>query len=225
MMIILKNIKGAIFDMDGTLIDSLIYWNMLWDKFGKLYLNGKHFAPLPEDDKAIRTMTLEDATSHIHSVYGIGKNAEELFDVANKLIIQLYSVDVELKDGVLEFLEYCREKNVKMCIASATNIDLIKIAVRHCNIEKYFLDILSCADIGKGKDMPDIYLKALSSLGTSIDETCVFEDSHVAIATAAKIGLKTVGLYDRYNYGQDEIKRIANEYIAEGETLKKLIQV
>ncbi len=220
----LKNIKGAIFDMDGTLINSLIFWDMLWDKFSSLFFNGKHFAPSPEDDKAMRTMTLKDSINYIHCVYGIGKNADELLDAATELIIQLYSADVELKDGVLEFLKYCRENNVKMCIASATDIDLIKMALSHCNIEKYFSGIFSCAELGKGKDQPDIYLTALSSLGTSIEETCVFEDSHVAIATAAKIGMKTVGIYDRYNYGQDEIKRIANEYIAEGETLKKLIE-
>ena len=111
----------------------------------------------------------------------------------------------------------------KMCIASATDIELIKIAVKHCNIGKYFTDILSCAEIGKGKDKPDIYLKALESLGTSTYETCIFEDSHIAICTANKMGIKTVGIYDKYNYGQDEIRKTATVYIAEGDSLKNLM--
>ena len=111
-----------------------------------------------------------------------------------------------------------------MCIASATDIDLIKIAVAHCRLEKYFPSILSCAEIGKGKDEPDIYLKAIECLGTSIEETCVFEDSHIAIKTANKIGAKTVGIYDKFNYGQEEMKKIADVYIGEGETLLKLLK-
>ena len=94
-----------------------------------------------------------------------------------------------------------------MCIASATDIELIKIAIKHCNIEKYFNDILSCAEIGKGKDKPDIYIKAQECLGTKTEETCIFEDSHIAINTADKLGMKTVGIYDKYNYGQEEIKK------------------
>ncbi len=218
-----KNVKGAIFDMDGTLIDSLMIWSVIWERFGKLFCEGGNFLPSSEDDKAVRTMTLKDAMNHIHKQYNIGKSGDELFESANKIIVDFYSNEVMLKEGVAEFLEYCSNKGIKMCIASATDIELIKIAAKHCGIEKYFVDILSCADIGKGKDEPDIYLKAMECLGTSADETCIFEDSHIAICTADKLGFKTVGIYDKYNYGQDEIKRISNIYIAEGDSLKSLM--
>ncbi len=219
----LKNVKGAIFDMDGTLVDSLMLWDVLWEKFGVKFLNRKGFRPFEEDDKIVRTKTLKDAMEHIHSKYNIGNSGEELLATANELIINFYSNDVELKKGVSEFLEYCYAKGIKMCIASATDISLIKLAVNHLKIGKYFMNILSCAEIGKGKEHPDIYIKAMESLGTSTEETCVFEDSHIAIDTADKIRIKTVGIYDKYNYGQEEMKKIASVYIAEGETLKKLI--
>jgi HAD superfamily hydrolase (TIGR01509 family) len=125
--------------------------------------------------------------------------------------------------AVEEFLEYCKQHGVKMCIASATEKRLLDVAVRHCGIGDYFTAVLSCSEIGKGKDQPDIYIKAMESLGTSTEETCVFEDSHIAIDTADKIGMKTIGIYDKYNYGQDEMKKIATVYISEGETLEKLI--
>lgn len=219
----LKNIKGAIFDMDGTLIDSLMFWDILWEKFGTKFLGGKCFKPEEVDDKAIRTMTLVNAMNHLHSVYGIGESGEELFCVANEAMRNFYANEVKLKDGVSEFLEYCYEKDIKMCIASATDVALLKVAIEHCGIGKYFKGILSCAEIGKNKDQPDIYLKALDFLGTTIEDTCVFEDSHVAVTTSDKIGIKTVGIYDKYNSGQEEIKKIATVYISEGETLKKLI--
>jgi len=219
----LRNIKGAIFDLDGTLIDSLMLWDVIWNEFGKRFLNRGSFTPAEKDNKAVRTMTLCDAMFYIHSVYNIGNSADELLNITNEIIKDFYSNQVNLKNGVLEFLEYCKERDIKLCIASATETELIKIAVKHCGIEKYFSCILSCAEIGKGKEHPDIYLKALDFLGTSIEETCVLEDSHVAIDTADKIGLKTIGIYDKYNYGQEEMKKISTVYIAEGETLEKLI--
>lgn len=219
----LKSINGAIFDMDGTLVDSLFIWDVIWDEFGKRFVSGEKFAPSESDNKAVRTMTLKDAMDFIHNTYGIGKSGQELLDTANEIIYNFYANDVKLKDGVLEFLEHCRRSNIKMCIASATELRLIKVAAKHCGIEKYFMDILSCAEIGKGKDSPDIYLKAMEVLGTSIKETCVFEDSHIAIDTADKIGMKTVGIFDKYNYGQEEMRKIATAYIADGESLTKLI--
>ncbi len=218
-----KNIKGAIFDMDGTLIDSLMLWDIIWKKFGRLFCEDEIFTPSAEDDKAVRTMTLKDAMNHIHTQYNIGKSGDQLLESANEIIIDFYSEEVMLKEGVAEFLEYLNSNGVKMCIASATATELIKIAVKHCNIEKYFIDILSCAEIGKGKDKPDIYIKALERLGTSAEETCIFEDSHIAICTADKMGIKTVGIYDKYNYGQEEIRETATVYIAEGDSLKNLM--
>lgn len=219
----INEIKGAVFDMDGTLVDSLMLWNVLWDKFGKQYLNKTSFRPAAEDDKAVRTMTLRDAMNHIHTVYGIGDDGNELLATANAIIGDFYENEVCLKEGVAEFLEFCKQKRIPMCIASATAPKHIEAGLRHCGIDTYFSRIFSCAEVGKGKEFPDVFLLAADYLGTKPEETCVFEDSLVAITTARKSGMKTVGIYDQYNYGQDEIKAIANVYIAKGETLQKLI--
>ena len=219
----INNIKGAIFDMDGTLIDSLMLWKAIWKKFGDIFCDGRDFEPSAADDKAVRTMTLKDAMSYINSKYSIAKSGDELLCAADRIMRDFYANDVQLKDGASEFLEYCYNKGIKMCIASATDITLLKIAVEHCKIGKYFINILSCAEIGKGKDQPDIYLKALECLGTKTEDTYIFEDSHIAIETADKLGIKTVGIYDKYNYDQDKIKNIAAIYIDAGESFKKLI--
>lgn len=217
------NIKAAIFDMDGTLVDSLMVWDVLWSAFGEKYLGDNSFRPSADDDKKVRTLTLSDAMDLIHENYSLGKSGKELLDFTNNLIVDFYSNTVELKDGVKEFLECLYKNGTKMCIASATAPDLIKIALKHCDIEKYFLKIFSCGELKVGKDKPDVFLLAKDFLGEGKDDTWVFEDSLVAIETAAKIGLKTVGIYDRYNYGQEQIKSLATKYIAEGETLTKLL--
>ena len=123
-----------------------------------------------------------------------------------------------------EFLEYCYANGVKMCIASATAPDLIAVAMQHCDIEKYFLKVFSCGEIGKGKEKPDVFILANHLLGEKQEDTWVFEDSLTAIETASGIGMQTVGIYDRFNFGQNRIKEIASIYIDEGETLLKLIK-
>ena len=216
------DIKVAIFDMDGTLVDSLMLWDVFWSTFGERYLNDKSFVPSLEDDKKVRTLTLKDAMHLIHRNYNLGESGEELLALANTILNDFYANSVELKSGVREFLERCKNKGVKMCIASATAPELIDVAMKHCDIGKYFLKVFSCGTIGKGKDQPDVFLQAAEFLGAEIKETWLFEDSLTAIETATKIGMPTVGIYDRYNFGQDRIKKIATEYIAEGETLLKL---
>ena len=219
----LMDIEGAIFDMDGTLINSLSVWENIWEEFGKTFLDGERFNIEDADDKAVRTMTLKNAMEYLHCKYSIGKNGNDLLITAEEIIADFYSNKVELKKGVLDYLEYCYQNKVKMCIASATDINLINIAIQHCNIKKYFIDIISCAEIGKGKDEPDIYLKALDLLGTPIEKTWVFEDSHIAIETADRLGIKTVGIYDKYNFDSDKVAKIATVYIGENETFQKLL--
>ncbi len=216
------DIKAAIFDMDGTLIDSLMLWDILWADFGKRYTGDTNFRPSPKDEKKVRTLTLKDAMALIHQNYGIGQSGEELLRLANGIMLDFYANKVELKSGAAEFLESLFAKGTKMCIASATMPDLIAVAMKHCKIERYFSKVFSCGEIGKGKEEPDVFLIAKDYLGTSTEETWVFEDSLVAIETATKIGMPTVGIYDRYGFGQDEMKKIATRYLAKGESFQVL---
>lgn len=216
-------IKAAIFDMDGTLVDSLVLWDVFWREAGIRFLNDETFRPSEEDDKAVRTITLRDAMHLIHDRYGLGADGEELFCFVNDIITDFYATKVPLKEGVKEFLDHCRAQSIRMCIASATVPELIEIALKHCGIEGYFEKIFSCSVLGKGKEEPDIYLAAQAYFGAEVNEICVFEDSLTAIETANRIGMHTVAIYDRYNFGQERMKEIADVYIAEGETLAKLL--
>lgn len=218
------NIKAAIFDMDGTLIDSLMIWDVIWTTFGKTYLNDSAFKPSIEDDKKVRTLPLKDAMYLIHDHYHLGKSGDEVLALANRILFDFYATDVKLKPGVSEFLAYCYDRNVKMCMASATAPELLDVALKHCDIEKYFSKIFSCGTLGKGKESPDVFLLAKEYLGEKTEDIWVFEDSLTALETVTKIGMNTVGIYDRFNYGQARVKEISTVYIADGETLLKLIE-
>ena len=218
----INKIKGAIFDMDGTLIDSLILWEVIWKSLGEKFSPDGKLNVSSESDRKVRTMTLLGAMQYIHKEYSLGNSPEELLEEVDRIMFDFYKNQVKTKKGVIEFLDYCLERGIKACIASATDVSLLKVAIERCSLGKYFCEILSCADIGKGKDCPDIYFKALEVLGTSLEETCIFEDACVAIETAKKAGFMAVGIFDKNNYGQDKIKAMADVYIGEGETLLKM---
>ena len=218
------NIKGAIFDMDGTLIDSLPFWKFLWGKIGEKYLNNPSFYPELEDDKTIRTTTLENGMELIHKKYNIASSGEELSNFTRDLLQWYYEDVVPLKDGVIEFLDFLKSKGVKMCVASASAGGLVKLCMKKFNLDRYFIDIVSCNDVGKGKDFPDVFFAGQKLLGTTLDETFVVEDSLLALTTAKNAGFKTIGVYDEYNYGYEEIEKIATYLVGKGETFKKFIK-
>ena len=218
------DITGAIFDMDGTLVNSLMVWDVLWQRMGKKYLGDESFRPDPVTEKAVRTLRLLDAMTLVHEKCGIGDSGEQIWKFTVDMMVDFYENDVKMKAGATEFLEYLYEKGVKMCIASATAPDLIAIAMRTCGLNKYFPRVISCNDVGKGKEHPDVFIAAHEYLGTPKDSTWVFEDSVVAIETAVKAGYKTVGIYDRYNFSLDRIPKIATIYIDKGHSLAELIE-
>ena len=217
-------IQGAIFDLDGTLVDSLMFWDMGWRRIGEKYLNDGSFRPDPATDKAVRTAHLLEAMTIVHKNCGIAETGEELFEFVENLIVDFYTNVVKAKEGALEFLEYLNQKGVKMCVASATASNLVWLAMKSTGIDKYFDKVISCADIGKGKECPDVYIAAHEYLGTPKDSTWVFEDSVLALETAARAGFKTVGIYDKYNFALERIPEIADLFIDNGETLKQLIK-
>ena len=221
----MMKIKGAIFDMDGTLINSLICWKEIWVAIADRYLDGEEGFPGEEIDRKLRTMTLLEGMEMLHTVRGIGKDGRELWDFCNTLIEDFYRNKVEMKSGAMKFLKYLHDNGVKICIASASALNMVEIAAERCELGKYIPKLLSSCDFGCGKDRPDVYLAALSYLGTPLEETWVFEDSLVALKTAKEIGMPVVGIYDAYNFGQDEMRAISNYYIEDGEGLDKLIEM
>lgn len=217
------DVKAAIFDMDGTLVDSLMLWDILGDAMAQTYPDKVGTVINEEDNKAIRVLPLRDGMQLLHDHYGIAPSGEELFHLATDTFADFYANRVQLKPGVREFLDHLQARGVKMCIASATAPDLVESAMDHCGIRHYFDTVFSCGVLGKGKDNPDIYRMAAEYLGEDIAHTWVFEDAFVAIQTAAGIGMQTVGIYDPYNPYQDEIKAMATHYVEPGETLMKLV--
>lgn len=217
------HISGAIFDMDGTLTDSLMLWDILWEDFGRRFCKGQPFRPSAETDKAIRTLPLKEAMYLLHNVHGLGQDGEAVYQAATEVFLDFYRTRVTLKPGVREFLDHCASTGVKMVIATASDPVQVYAALSHCGIEQHISALVTCSEVGVGKHAPDVYEKALEILGTRKEETWVFEDSCVGLTTAHNAGFHTVGIYDPYNFGQDTIRALADIYIAPGEDMTKCL--
>lgn len=218
-------IDGAIFDMDGTLIDSLSFWDSYFSDLGRRYLSDPTFVPDPETLRAMRTATIGEGQTLLHKRYGFGDTPDELVSFAYERCEYFYRNVVTVKDGVLEFLDFLMANNVPMCIASATETPLLKIAVERFGFDRYFPRVFSCSEVGYGKERPDVFLKAAEYLGTPIGSTYVFEDSVVAIETAVNAGFGTVGIYDDHGLEHDKMKRLSSFYIEKGQTMADMIKL
>ena len=106
-------INAAVFDLDGTLINSLIVWGELWKAFGEKYMGDASFVPDKEIDMALRTMTLKDACDLLCKKYNMGESGEALLDETNEFVADFYSNSVEFKDGAEEFLKILKESGTK----------------------------------------------------------------------------------------------------------------
>lgn len=204
-------IRGAIFDMDGTLLDSMF----IWDTVGKDYLESFGIKAAEDLPQKLATMSLFQAARYYQEEYNVKRSEEEITRGVNALVEKYYRHDVALKPGVRELLEQLKKNGVKMCIASATDRPLVEIALKKQGIFHYFDEIITCGDIRHGKQDPDIYIAALERLQTPKSETPVFEDALYAAKTAKAAGFPVVAVYDSHEAGQDELKKLADIYLCD----------
>ena len=202
-------IKGAIFDLDGTLLDSMF----IWDTIGEDYLRSLGKEPHEDLKETFMTLTLEEAAEYYREHYGVTLSVKEIVDGVNAMVEGIYRTKVTLKPGIVGYLRWLKENGARMCVATVTDRYLVEETLERLGVRNYFSEIFTCAEVGYGKDKPIIYQKALEHLGTEKDETYVFEDMLFALNTAKTDGFPTVGVYDRHEADQDELKRLADYYV------------
>lgn len=202
--------EAAIFDLDGTLLDSM----PIWQGLGENYLLQKKLKPAPGLQDALKTMSLPQAAQHFQSAYGLREDEETIIGEIETLIADLYRYEIPLKAGAAEYLQTLQERNVKMCIATATERNLAESALERLGIRKYFSTILTSSEVKAGKEDPLIYQRAFEQLGAPFVQTVVFEDALHAIKTAAAAGFRVVGVHDETAaQDRERIKALTEQYI------------
>lgn len=188
----MNNIQGAIFDLDGTILDSMY----IWSEIGYKFLENKGIKVPEGTDQQFTQMSLMEAAEYYIKHFDNTATVEGIVDDINKLVENFYFYEVVKKDGIQEFLEYLKNKDVKMCVATATDKYMVEKALERNGLLHYFSEIFTCNGVGAGKNTPLIYDKSLEHLGTPKENTFVFEDALYAIETASKAGYNVVGIKD-----------------------------
>ena len=211
-------IRGAIFDVDGTLLDSMF----IWDTIGEAYLRSIGYQPKENLNETFKNMSLHQAARYYQTEYGVTQSIDEIMDGVNAMLERYYRFEVPLKPGVAELLERLRQNGVKLCIATATDRHLVEAALDRCGVLSCFGEIFTCNEVGHGKDEPDIFEAALRFLGTRREETLVFDDALYAVRTAKEAGFPVAAVYDSHERSQAEVRARSDLYL---EDLTQLVEL
>ena len=204
-------IRGAIFDMDGTLTESM----HLWIEIGRRYLEGLGYKVSPEQNHEMTRMLLEPMALYMQDEFGLAKSQEQIIAEINKIVEPGYFEDVAVKPTVVESLEAMQEQGIRMCVATATDRHLTEACLKRNGIDRFFSAIFTCGEEHCNKRTSQIYDKARAHLGTSPEETYIFEDTYVSILGAKQSGCRVVALEDRWSEKKrDLIKETADVYVA-----------
>ena len=191
---------------------------------GEDYLRSLHLTPHEDINAKFKRLTLEQAAAHYQNEYGVTLTVAEIVAGIDRRVESFYRQQVLAKPGVRDFLLRLRQNGVKMCVATATNLPLVKAALQRCGLYEFFSDIFTCADVGYGKDNPEIFNRALAALGTPQSQTVIFEDAHHAIRTAKNAGFTVCAVYDASEPHQAEIRAISDFYIRNYDEAMELLQ-
>jgi len=203
-------LTGAIFDLDGTLLDSMPIWATL----GENYLRSKGITPLADVRDQLKTMNMLQAAEYFQKDYHLTGSANQITHEINTMIEQKYREEVQLKPDVLPFLQKLKQENIKMCIATATDRHLAESALNRLQVADFFSFLLTCTEVGFNKEGAEIYEKALELLHTEKAETVVFEDALHAAKSAKTAGFPVIGIYDASAHADaEELKSTADRYV------------
>ena len=204
------DIKGIIFDFDGTLVDSMFIWQMI----GSDYLLSKNIKPKKNLYNSLKSLSLEEAAEYYQKNYNIKDNKSKILKDINIILKNYYFNKVCLKEGVQEFLNFLFINKIEMCIATATDKEMVEIVLSKYRLNKYFKKVLTCNEVGEGKNSSLIFDKAISSLELKKEQVYIFEDSLHAIETAKKNGFKIVGVEDFYSKeDKEQIVMLSDRYL------------
>ena len=202
-------IRGAIFDFDGTLADSM----SLWETMGAAYLRGLGKAPEPGLREALRPLSLFQSAVYLKTAYDLPLSEEDIMEGINAAAERFYRETVLPKPGAARWLSEFRDRGIPVGICTATDRPLVEAALRRFGMEEYVSFLLTCTEAGSGKDRPLIFREALRRLGTGREDTVVVEDALHAVRTANADGFVTVGVYDAWEPHPEEVKREAGFYL------------
>lgn len=192
---LLDNMKAVIFDLDGTLVDSMWMWHAIDVEF-----LGEYGYECPEDlHRVIEGMSFSETAVYFKERFLLPLSLEEIKDVWTRMSIDKYRYEVSLKPGAREFLELIKKKNIKCGIATSNGRELVDTVLHSLGIEGYFQAVTTACEVKAGKPEPDIYLYVAGQLGVEPADCLVFEDIPAGILAGKRAGMKVCAVEDEFS--------------------------
>lgn len=215
-MDLFKGIRAVLFDLDGTLVDSM--W--MWEKIDLEFLGSRGIS-LPSDlQKTIEGMSFTETAEYFKNRFELKESLEELKEIWNGMAMQKYRTQVPMKPGAKELLSYLKKKNIRMGIATSNSKELVRAVFEAHSLGEYITTVVTSCEVARGKPEPDVYLCAAQRLSTEPESCLVFEDVPMGILAGKRAGMRVCAVWDAASAFQDEEKKqLADEYIHSFENL------
>lgn len=206
----LKNMRSVIFDLDGTLVDSM--W--LWHDIDVEFLEQRGLT-LPETyQHDIEGMSFTETAVYTRELFHLSESVEELKEIWNRMAIRKYIYEVNFKPGAEEFLKYCKQQGISTGIATSNSRELVDAVAQALRFDGYIQEIVTACEVKRGKPAPDVYLEAAGRLGTKPEHCLVFEDVPMGILAGKNAGMRVCAVEDEFSSAQRQEKQnLADYYI------------
>lgn len=191
----ISNIKGYIFDLDGTLIDSM----PLWYNVDRIFLSENGVTPPDNISEIVKKMTVEQSSRYFIDTFNLKISQQQIINRIEQIVAENYKNTIPLKEGVSNLLDHLDSKNIPYGVATATYRSLATSCLTRLNLINRIKFLETCSEIGKGKEFPDIFFKCAENLKLSPKSVAVVEDSLYCLETAKNHGFFTIAIWDKSN--------------------------
>ncbi len=207
----LGDFEAVLFDMDGTLVDSM--W--MWSEIDREYL-GSFGIELPTDlQEKIEGMSFSETAVYIKERFGLPDSLETMKRTWVGMACDKYRREVPYKEGARAFMEQCRDRGVKMGVATSNSRELVEHAAQALSFYDYISCIITACEVQKGKPAPDVYLAVAEKLGVAPEKCLVFEDIAAGILAGKAAGMTVCGVEDDYSASNRRQKQELADYYIE----------
>lgn len=209
----LKNIEGAVFDLDGTLLDS----SWVWEKVDEKFLGDRGFQVPDDYVDEISPLGAERAAVYTIERFGLSEDKDDIVREWIEMAKKEYATEVVCKPYAKEFLEELHKLNIKMAVATSSDRELFMKTLEREGILKYFQKIVTVDEVERGKGYPDIYEEAARRIKVNPHKCLVFEDILAGVTGASLGEFNVVAVFDeKSKHNWEKIKSISkysiNEY-------------
>lgn len=206
----MDNFKAVIFDLDGTLIDSMGIWKQIDEE----YLSSYGYSVPYNLQEEITHLTLTETAIYFKENFDIKEPIEDIIATWNSMALYHYSNSIKLKDNVIPFLDKLKKKGIKIALATSNSVPLLEATLKYNKIYHYFDAISTTEEVNKSKDNPDVYLLSAKKLNIVPSECLVFEDIVQAVKGAKLAGMSVYAIHDENSEHQkDELIQLSDRYI------------